>query len=171
MLDAVCVSSGPGSYTGLRIGTSTAKGICFALDKPLIAVNTLDLLAYQAKKVITEPGYFCPMIDARRMEVYCQVLGPDMSQVMAIDARIIDGDSFNELLAHDRVFFFGGGAEKCKTVLTHPHAVFVDGIMPEASALGEMAWVKFRKAQFEDLAAFTPLYLKEFIAKKAQPFF
>lgn len=167
-LNAVAVSAGPGSYTGLRIGTSTAKGICYAYNIPLIAVNTLDVLAvsfleqHKGKK-----GLLCPMIDAKRMEVYCQVVDAGLNVVQAVEAKVIDEASFNELLKDHEMFFFGDGAAKCSAVITHSNAVFVDHIRPEASMLGRMASEKFEKKKFEDLVAFTPFYLKDFVAKKA----
>lgn len=172
-LEAVAISSGPGSYTGLRIGTSTAKGICFSLRLPLIAVSTLDLLASEGRRIIGDDGgLLCPMIDARRMEVYCQVTrAADLGLVRPKEARIIDEASFSELLPYDRMFFFGDGAGKCKAVLNHANCFFPEGINPSAVTLGDMAAEKFRKGEFEDLTAFVPLYLKEFEAKKSQPLF
>lgn len=170
-LNAVAVSAGPGSYTGLRIGTSTAKGICLALQIRLIGISTLDLLTFEARRSVSDPGYFCPMIDARRMEVYCQVVDQALKTITPPGAQVIEPGSFAELLGAGRVFFFGDGSEKCRGVVQHEHAVFLDGIKPGARALGEMAFSKFLKGQFEDLTAFTPLYVKEFVAKKAQPFF
>ncbi len=170
-LKAVAVSAGPGSYTGLRIGVSSAKGICLSLGIPLIAINTLDVLAFHAKKEIAESGFLCPMIDARRMEVYCQVLDEHFQTILPVAPRIIDSDSFSELLRDNRLFFFGDGAEKCRAVLKHPNAIFLGGIYPTARTLGEMARVKFGRQEFENLEEFTPLYLKEFVAKKAHSFF
>ncbi len=171
-LNAVAISAGPGSYTGLRIGTSTAKGICFSLAIPLIAVNTLDLLAYQGRKKVDDSNaLLCPMIDARRMEVYCQVTTSDLLPVQPVEARIVDETSFQELLALHKMFFFGDGAAKCETVITHANSFFVAGVRAEASSLGVIATEKFRRQQFADLAGFVPFYLKEFVAKKAQPFF
>jgi tRNA threonylcarbamoyladenosine biosynthesis protein TsaB len=168
-LDAVAISAGPGSYTGLRIGTSTAKGICYSLDIPLITLPTLDLLAFQATPNNPEFFLLCPMIDARRMEVYCKILDADLQTLSPVEARVIDHESFRELLQTRKMLFFGNGAEKCKSVLKHENAFFVDGISPLASALGVLAFEKYRTKNFEDLENFKPLYLKEFIAKKAQP--
>lgn len=171
-LHAVAISAGPGSYTGLRIGTSTAKGICFSLGIPLIAVTTLDLLAFEGKQALSvSEGLLCPMIDARRMEVYCQVMTMDLKVVAPMEAKIIDESAFSELLKHDRMFFFGDGAGKCREVLTHANGFFPEGIYPSADALGIMANERFNNNSFDDLTAFTPVYLKEFVAKKAQPFF
>jgi tRNA threonylcarbamoyladenosine biosynthesis protein TsaB len=171
-LVAVAVSSGPGSYTGLRIGTSTAKGICYALDIPLIAVNTLDLLCAQFLENRLQPeGLLCPMIDAKRMEVYCQIADRDLKIFQKIEAKVIDSESFSELLKDHKMFFFGDGAEKCKNVISHENAFFVDGHAPDALTLGKMAFTKFSKNDFEDLVGFTPLYLKDFVAKKAPSVF
>lgn len=165
-IKAVAVSAGPGSYTGLRIGTSTAKGLCYALDVPLIAVGTLDLLAFQGSALDTSVAFLCPMIDARRMEVYCQVTDGALAMVAPAAARIIDADSFTELLNAGRVLFFGSGATKCRDVIRHRNAVFVDNIYPVAEALGIVAQRKFEAGDLEDVTAFTPFYLKEFTPKK-----
>lgn len=167
-LSAVAVSSGPGSYTGLRIGTSTAKGICFALGIPLISVPTLELLANSvSEKDIT----LCPMIDARRMEVYCQLFSSEREPISETQAVVIDESSFHELLSQQPVLFFGDGSAKCKPVLNHVNARFADDVMATAKNMGEVAFKKFEQKKFEDLIAFTPFYLKEFQAKKAVPFF
>ena len=171
-LDALAISAGPGSYTGLRIGTSTAKGICFSLGIPMIAVTTLDLLAYEGKRTLAvNEGLLCPMIDARRMEVYCQVVTMDLNIVAVMEARVIDESAFSELLQHNKMFFFGDGAWKCREVLTHPNSFFPEGIYPSADVLGVMANERYKKNSFVDLTDFAPVYLKEFVAKKAQPFF
>ena len=165
---AVAISSGPGSYTGLRIGTSTAKGLCYALDVPLIAVGTLELLAYQGSAFNTEGSMLCPMIDARRMEVYCLVTDASLNIIQPVAARVIDASSFSELLETNRLLLFGNGAAKCREIIQHRNAIFQDGIFPSATALGEMARKKFESAAFEDLVQFKPFYLKEFAAKKAK---
>jgi tRNA threonylcarbamoyladenosine biosynthesis protein TsaB len=170
-LQAVAISAGPGSYTGLRIGTSTAKGICYALNIPLIAVNTLDLLTFQVMEFPIDQEYLCPMIDAKRMEVYCQIVNIDLQIIQPVYARVIDDTSFHELLKDHKMLFFGDGAAKCKNTIQHENASFVDNIYPQASALGRIASTKFHKGEFEDLVSFVPLYLKEFIAKKAQSVF
>ena len=166
-LNAVAVTAGPGSYTGLRIGTSTAKGLCYALDIPLIAVGTLELLAFQAIRSNAARALLCPMLDARRMEVYCLLMDPDFRILEPVSARIIDENSFTELLERNQVLFFGNGATKFKEISTHPNAIFLEGIYPVASALGVMADEKLMKKQFEDPVHFKPFYLKEFVAKKA----
>lgn len=168
-IQAVAIASGPGSYTGLRIGTSTAKGLCLALDLPLIAVGTLELLAYQGSRVNHLNGLLCPMIDARRMEVYCLVTNAMLEIVRPVSATIVGGGSFEELLERSPVLFFGNGSGKCREVITHPNAVFVDDIYPLASALGELAMKKLNAGKSEDLVGFKPFYLKEFVAKKPQP--
>lgn len=171
-IDAVAISAGPGSYTGLRIGTSTAKGICYALDIPLISVNTLDLLASQASQQIKNTNaLLCPMIDARRMEVYCQVVDSGLRIINPVEAKVIDESSFGELLKANIMFFFGDGAEKCMGAIAHNNAFFLADIFPQAAALGVMAEKKFRAQQFEDLIGFKPLYVKDFVAKKAQSVF
>jgi tRNA threonylcarbamoyladenosine biosynthesis protein TsaB len=169
-LQAVAISSGPGSYTGLRIGTSMAKGICMGLNIPLINVPTLLCLAHHVSS-FHKSDFYCPMIDARRMEVYAQVFDKDLNQVGATEALIIDENSFGELLGMHKVLFFGDGAEKCKTVIRNPNADFVDGIYPTASFVGQVAWREYTAKRFADLVEFTPFYLKEFVAKKAQPIF
>jgi tRNA threonylcarbamoyladenosine biosynthesis protein TsaB len=166
-VQAIAISSGPGSYTGLRIGTSTAKGLCYGLEIPLIAVGTLELLAYQGSAINKQGALLCPMIDARRMEVYCLVADAGQRIMEEASARMIDENSFAELLKEQQVLFFGSGSEKCMEVIRHPHALFESGIVPLASALGEMAAVKYSEGQFEDLVHFKPFYLKEFVAKKA----
>jgi tRNA threonylcarbamoyladenosine biosynthesis protein TsaB len=171
-INAVAISSGPGSYTGLRIGTSTAKGICYALKVPLISVHTLDLLGFEFVQNWPEKrGLLCPMIDAKRMEVYCQVMNSDLEVVKPVESMIIGPDAFAELLSDKELFLFGDGSEKSRTVITHKNAFFVDGIVPKAASMGQPAFSKFRRSDFEDLVNFTPFYLKEFIAKKAQSVF
>jgi tRNA threonylcarbamoyladenosine biosynthesis protein TsaB len=165
-LSAVAVSSGPGSYTGLRIGTSTAKGICYALSVPLIAIDTLSLLTEQMNKVNVMKAWLCPMIDARRMEVYCSVSDFNGKLIHPIEAKIIDEKSFEELLDGNRIIFFGNGSEKCQSVITHSNAVFVSGITPSAAQMGVMAHKKYKSSDTEDLVGFEPLYLKEFKVKK-----
>lgn len=170
-LDAVAVSSGPGSYTGLRIGVSTAKGLCFSLDKPLIAVETLQGMAagYLSRFAESKEGKFllCPMIDARRMEVYTALFDQDLGLVKATSAEIINQESFSEVLNQHQIIFFGDGAPKCKAILgNHPNAVFIDDFINDAADLTKLAAEKFRLQQFEDVAYFEPFYLKDFIAGK-----
>lgn len=167
-LDAVAVSSGPGSYTGLRIGVATAKGICYALSVPLISVNTLQLMAYQVlhSQYEIRNSLMSPMIDARRMEVYTMLVNEKLDVVQPVSASIIDSSSFADILNYKKICFFGNGADKCKSTITHPNAVFIDGIFPSAEWMGETAFDLFKKDKFEDVSDFEPLYLKDFVAKK-----
>jgi len=166
-LDAVAVSKGPGSYTGLRIGVSAAKGLCYALDIPLIAVNTLQSMAggllvnYKEQK--DDSILFCPMIDARRMEVYSAVFDSEIKVIRETKAEIIDENSFSEYLRKSKMIFFGDGAAKCKELISHPNAEFNDDFIPSATHMKSFALEKFRKNQFEDVAYFEPFYLKDFI--------
>jgi tRNA threonylcarbamoyladenosine biosynthesis protein TsaB len=167
-LQAVAVSGGPGSYTGLRIGVATAKGICYALSLPLIAVNSLELMAYQVRNSAfnIQHSLLCPMIDARRMEVYTMLLNERLEVISQIEAKVIDESSFAEILNYRKIFFFGNGSEKCKSVIAHSNGVFIDGIFPSAEWMGGLAQDAFGKKRFEDTADFEPSYLKDFIAKK-----
>jgi len=166
-IKGVAVSEGPGSYTGLRIGTSSAKGLCYALDIPLMAINTLEAMAAGIAPFIEEDVLLCPMLDARRMEVYCLIADCAGAVVQQTKAEIIDSDSFNDHLDKSKMIFFGNGAQKCKPVLEHhQNAIFIDDVYPSAVQIGKLAWVKFQAQQFEDLAYFEPYYLKDFIAKK-----
>jgi tRNA threonylcarbamoyladenosine biosynthesis protein TsaB len=168
-VNAVAISSGPGSYTGLRIGTSTAKGICYTLEIPLVTVSTLKLLAFQASSLLNETALLCPMIDARRMEVYCQVFDNQLNEVLPVEAKIIEEDAFQELLATTKIFFFGNGAMKCKSTLQHQNAYFLEeNIFPLATTLGTIAIEKLLSKQVENLVTFEPFYLKDFVAKKAK---
>ena len=164
-LDAIAVAKGPGSYTGLRIAVSTAKGLCFALDKPLLAVNTLQAMATQIQAFFPADHILCPMIDARRMEVYCALYQPNGQEVQPTLAQIIDENSFNNWLERGPVVFFGDGAAKCQAVLgRHPNALFPDrNVVPSARTVGQLATVAFNEGQFEDLATFEPFYLKDFM--------
>ncbi|HEU5291075.1 MAG TPA: tRNA (adenosine(37)-N6)-threonylcarbamoyltransferase complex dimerization subunit type 1 TsaB [Cyclobacteriaceae bacterium] len=165
-LSAVAISSGPGSYTGLRIGTSTAKGLCFSLNIPLISIGSLELLAFQMKDQNPLQAYLCPMIDARRMEVYCLITDSKLNVIHPTEAKVIDEHSFQEYLDNKAVLFFGDGSDKCKEKLAHKNAHFVSGIYPKASQLGLIAHNKFQKKEFEDLITFEPHYLKEFMIKQ-----
>jgi tRNA threonylcarbamoyladenosine biosynthesis protein TsaB len=163
-LDAIAVAKGPGSYTGLRIGVSTAKGFCFALDKPLISVNTLEAMAYQVKDFYDESHLVCPMIDARRMEVYCQVFDNQMNTISETEAKIIDENSFEDLLNEKKVVFFGDGANKCQDKITHKNAIFPSiEITPSAKTVGSLATNFYEKALFENVVTFEPFYLKDFV--------
>lgn len=166
-VDAVAVSCGPGSYTGLRIGVSSAKGLCYGWDVSLIAVDTLAVLCQgllESGVELGENDLLCPMIDARRMEVYTALYNKDLGQVRPVSAEIIDEESFSALLAEHRVYFFGDGAEKCSKVLTHPNAIFVPNIMPIAKNMTKLSVDCFVKEEFQNVAYFEPFYLKDFIA-------
>lgn len=172
-LDAIAVSKGPGSYTGLRVGVSTAKGLCYSLEKPLIAINTLQSLAEvfltTNGKQRTANGKLIPMIDARRMEVYCAVYDEYLNEVKSTEASIIDERSFENELSRGEVYFFGNGSAKCKAVLTHPNAVFVDHIECSAAGMQNLAVKAFEQKQFEDVAYFEPFYLKDFVGTVPKP--
>jgi tRNA threonylcarbamoyladenosine biosynthesis protein TsaB len=165
-LDAIAVSQGPGSYTGLRIGTSTAKGFCFGTGARLIAINSLKAMAYGVRKYFDEDSLLCPMLDARRMEVYCMMLKQDLTVVEQTQARIIDENAFQEYLTRGKVVFFGDGAMKCKKLLAHSNALFIEAVSPSAVQIGAMAGISYKNEQFENVEYFEPLYLKDFIAKK-----
>lgn len=168
-IDAIAVSCGPGSYTGLRIGVSTAKGLCFALDKPLIAVETLAAMAYGAVKqgIVPPDLLICPMIDARRMEVYTAVYDVKGNVIKPTAAEIIDENSFADLLKESKILFLGDGAEKCREVLSYsPNAFFAGDFQNSATYLTGIANAKFTAKQFGDVAYFEPYYLKDFVAGK-----
>jgi len=165
-LDAASVSMGPGSYTGLRVGVSTAKGLCFGARKPLLAVGTLDTIVAQAiyEDLVPEGcKYIVPMIDARRMEVYTAVFTPEGKQLTETLPKVIDETSFEKELSEGPVLFVGDGAEKCSSAIHSPNAVF-KGIMPKASAMAELAEAEFAAGRFRDVAYFEPFYLKDFVA-------
>lgn len=166
-LDAVAVGKGPGSYTGLRIGVSAAKGFAFALDIPLISVNGLRNLTYQLIKTekIGTDDMLIPMLDARRMEVYCACFSFAGKQLKPVEAKIIDASSFEDLEV-EPIHLFGDGAEKCKPVLTDSRFIFHDLKYPNARALGALAFAEFQEKAFEDIAYFEPFYLKDFVAGK-----
>jgi len=165
-LDGVAVSAGPGSYTGLRIGVATAKGFCYALNIPLISINTLELMAYQVAMVDGSNSLLCPMLDARRMEVYYLLADRHLSILEVTDAKVIDEFSFKNWLDEYGVSFFGNGSAKCKGVIHHPNARYIENISPSAASLGELAFKKFESKQVEDLSLFEPHYLKDFVVKK-----
>ena len=165
-LHAVAVSGGPGSYTGLRIGVSEAKGLCFGLNLPLIAVSTLELLCCTAmfRVDIEEDALICPMIDARRMEVYAAVYNERLEAVMPVGAYIVDESTFADILSQRKVIFCGNGAAKCRDVINHPNAIFVDGVYPLATGMLALAERAFTRQEFSDVAYYEPFYLKEFVA-------
>ena len=163
-IEAVALSKGPGSYTGLRIGTSTAKGLCYALDIPLLATSTLKAMAFaMAKNHVAD--IYCPMIDARRMEVFSALFDKNNKKVRDVQADIVDEDTYTKFLDKE-VLFFGDGALKCKEMINHKNAMFIEGIYPSAKDLGILANAKFENKDFEDLAYFEPYYLKDFVAGK-----
>ena len=166
--DAVAVSCGPGSYTGLRIGVSMAKGICYARNLPLIAVPTLELLAVPVLLGHEElPGdaLVCPMLDARRMEVYAAVYDRALRPVRGIQADVVDADTYRPWLDEHPVYFFGNGAAKCMETIGHPNAHLREGIVPLAKHMYPLAEKRIALGQYEDVAYFTPFYLKDFVAK------
>ncbi|MFW5886924.1 MAG: tRNA (adenosine(37)-N6)-threonylcarbamoyltransferase complex dimerization subunit type 1 TsaB [Bacteroidota bacterium] len=172
-IDAVAVSKGPGSYTGLRIGVSLAKGLCYSLDVPLISVNTLKALAFGARNhyLTGKDSLLCPMIDARRMEVYSAVYDAELNVIKPVTAEIITGTSYNEILEKSIVYFFGNGSEKCQEVIKHPNAKFIGGITNSAIQLVELSCLAFKAGEIEDTAYFEPFYLKDFVATKRKKSF
>ena len=172
-LQAVAVASGPGSYTGLRIGTSTAKGLCYALDIPLFAIGTLEAMAYGVSQSITDAEILlCPMLDARRMEVYSLLADKKLHIVQPTEAKIIDEHSYANQLNSNKIIFFGNGAAKCESALgNNPNAIFINTQSISAVSVGMLAWHKFQQQDFEDLAYFEPDYLKEFKAIKPKNLF
>ena len=162
-IDAVAVSKGPGSYTGLRIGVSSAKGLCFALDKPLVAIDTLESLAHQ---VNVKEGFIVPMLDARRMEVYSAIYNSNLELYREVKAEILTEESYNSILETHKVYFIGSGVEKTKGLIQHPNAIFVDGKLPSANEMASLAELKYQKSDTEDVAYFEPYYLKDFVALK-----
>ena len=165
-VQAISVSSGPGSYTGLRIGVSEAKGLAYGLDAKLIAIPTLKLLASIASNQVDNDVLLCPMIDARRMEVYTSVFDSSLEIIEPTSAKIIDEESFLNLLADHKIVFFGDGAFKCKDLITHPNAIFLPDVHPLASGMAHLSFEAYRANDFEDVAYFEPFYLKDFVATK-----
>lgn len=168
-LDAVAVSEGPGSYTGLRIGVSMAKGVAYGRDIPLISIPTLQLLCVPVllyHEEIPEKSLLVPMLDARRMEVYSAVYDRALKEVRGIEANIVEAETYLEYLERGPVVFFGNGSTKCKEVINHPNAIFIDNIHPLASNAGPLAEHRIRKGEIVSTAYFEPFYLKEFQATK-----
>ncbi len=169
-IDAVAVSKGPGSYTGLRIGVSSAKGLCYGLNIPLIAIETLKAMTYgvfKNKKDIETNALFCPMIDARRMEVYSAFYDNNLNQIRDVQADIVDENSYLNYLEKHPIYFFGNGSEKCKNALSqHPNAHFIENIQLSATYMIPLAEEKYKQQEFENTAYFEPFYLKDFIAAK-----
>lgn len=167
-LDAVAVSCGPGSYTGLRIGVSTAKGVCYGMDLKLLSVPTLKVMCVPIllRDILPDDALLCPMIDARRMEVYAAVYDRALREVRPVQADIVDEQSYSEYLEKHPVYFFGNGSAKCKEKITHPNAHFLDDVHPLAKWMFPLAERQMMTGQFEDVAYFEPFYLKEFVASK-----
>lgn len=165
-VEAVAVSSGPGSYTGLRIGVSMAKGVCYGREAKLIAIPTLEAMCVPLLlgDKIEEDALLCPMLDARRMEVYATIYDRALHEVRPVGADIIDENSYKEVLDERVVYFFGPGAAKCKDVITHPNARFIDDMAPLAKDMAPLATKRFYRQEFEDVAYFVPFYLKEYQA-------
>ncbi|MBR1463499.1 MAG: tRNA (adenosine(37)-N6)-threonylcarbamoyltransferase complex dimerization subunit type 1 TsaB [Prevotella sp.] len=165
--DAVAVSCGPGSYTGLRIGVSMAKGICYARDLKLLSVSTLELLAVPVllREQVEEDALICPMLDARRMEVYAGIYDRGLRVVRPVEADIVDAETYKEYLDKQPVYFFGNGAAKCMDIINHPNARLIAGIEPLAKHMMPLAERKMMQEKYEDVAYFTPFYLKDFVAK------
>lgn len=159
-LDAVAVSGGPGSYTGLRIGVSTAKGLCYALGCKLIAVDTLKIIASSLKQENQTNAIICPLIDARRMEVYTAMYDCELNELSPAEAKIIDENSFADI--NQPILFCGSGAEKCSKVIKNPNAQFLSAVNPTANTMVNLAEEAYHNNQFEDVAYYEPFYLKEF---------
>lgn len=170
--DAVAVSCGPGSYTGLRIGVSMAKGVCYARGLKLLSVPTLQLLCVPVllrEMVSEDDALLCPMLDARRMEVYAQLFDRSLREVRAIQADIVTEDTYRQYLDQHPVYFFGNGAAKCMDIINHPNAHLIKGIEPLAKNMAPIAEKHFLDEQYEDVAYFVPFYLKDFVAKAPKP--
>ena len=165
-LDAVAVSCGPGAYTGLRKAASLAKGICFGQDRKPLAVPTLELMAVPVllREEVEEGALLCPMIDARRMEVYSAVYDRALHEVRGIQADVVDADTYREYLDRGPVYFFGNGAEKCMEVINHPNARLIKGVEPLAKWMFPIAERRIAQEKYEDVAYFVPFYLKDFVA-------
>lgn len=160
-IEAIAVGKGPGSYTGLRIGVSAAKGLCFANDIPLISINSLEILA---QSITIDSGLIIPMIDARRLEVYAAIYDKNHNIVRETKAEIIDSHSFLDELQNQKVYFLGDGAKKCKEIILHENAVFTENVFPSAKKMATISYHKFKNESAEDVAYFEPFYLKNFVA-------
>ena len=162
-IDAIAVSKGPGSYTGLRIGVSAAKGLCYALNKPLISVATLQSLANQ---VTINDGIIVAMLDARRLEVYSAIFDKNHNKIRETKAQILDENSFKDYLEKGKVYFIGDGVEKTKTLIKHSNAIYIEDKLPSAKEMSKLSYDKYKKNNIEDVAYFEPYYLKDFIGLK-----
>lgn len=170
-IDAIAISKGPGSYTGLRIGVSEAKGVAYGRDAKLLSVPTLKFLTVPillGHEELPEDALLCPMIDARRMEVYCALYDRALNEVVPTQALVIDSDSFKDYLDKQPIYFMGNGADKCVETIQHPNAHFIKNIVPRAKNMIPLAEMAMAKEQFEDVAYFEPFYLKEFVATKSK---
>lgn len=168
-LDAVGMSSGPGSYTGLRVGVSVAKGLCFALDKPLLAIDSLESLAWSVADFASATGaWICPMLDARRMEVYSACYDSELQVIQPVQAQIVEQGAFEAFLDQRKLIFLGDGAAKCREIITHPHAIFLPERLSSAFSMGKGLMKRFREGKFEDLTLFEPFYLKDFVATQSK---
>lgn len=170
-IDAIAISKGPGSYTGLRIGVSEAKGVAYGRDAKLLSVPTLKLLTVPillGHEELPEYALLCPMIDARRMEVYCALYDRALNEVVQTQALVIDSDSFKDYLDKQPIYFMGNGTDKCVETIQHPNAHFIKNIVPRAKNMIPLAEMAMAKEQFEDVAYFEPFYLKEFVATKSK---
>ena len=165
-IDAIAVSKGPGSFTGLRIGVSAAKGLCFSLDLPLISISTLASLARVIN--VEEGDLIIPLLDARRMEVYSAVFDHNYDQIRKTEAEIIDKNSFEEYLNNGKVYFLGDGADKIKEIINQKNAIFLDGYFPSAREMAKLSYDKYKKNDVEDVAYFEPFYLKDFLITKSK---
>ncbi|PBQ33080.1 tRNA (adenosine(37)-N6)-threonylcarbamoyltransferase complex dimerization subunit type 1 TsaB [Sphingobacteriaceae bacterium] len=166
-LSAIAVSKGPGSYTGLRIGVSTAKGLAYALNIPLISIDTLQLMAFAAFEQVQEEAFYCPMIDARRMEIYTAVYDWKLNSQSAVEALIVDENSSTKFNAYSKIYYLGDGMPKCKSLLeTRSNAAFIENIYPSAKNMVKLTFNKFQAKTFENLAYFEPFYLKDFMILK-----
>ena len=163
-IDAFAVSMGPGSYTGLRIGVSTIKGLCYSLEKPLISINTLEILSKSALNHINNYNDFfiCPMIDARRMEVFTKMLDNNFNEVEKDKALILDDKSFNDIGGGKLIYFFGDGSNKFQKITNNKNFHFIDNIISSSKHMGELANIKYENNQFENLTTFEPFYIKDF---------
>lgn len=164
-VDGFAVAKGPGSYTGLRVGVSTAKGLCYALDKPLLAINTLEAMTLQIAGFYDATTLLCPMLDARRMEVYSAIYDTSLTLRQPTQAIVVDENSFADLLSQQSVVFFGDGAAKCKPLLKNKdNAIFCkSSVIPSAKTIGDLASIAYSKGEFENVSTFEPYYLKDFM--------
>lgn len=172
-IDAVAIGRGPGSYTGLRIGVSLAKGICFALNRPLVAVDSLTAMVYGVEQLadaqqLGSADFLCPMIDARRMEVYTALFDSQKRRLTDVSATIVGSDTFSRQLQSGKIIFFGNGAPKCRFVISSQNATFIDNFEPSARFMLPLALKAYKDEQFEDIAYFEPFYLKDFVAIKSK---